>query len=287
MEPDPGDPHGAVLRHEIFGDRIIGFRFSQHITAAGGVGVDETEIKRSFLFDGAGFGSELVSKREGLFQIAETLRREELLHNFSDLRGAFFFLIIKGSHPQFRAGGFEVSQFVPEKVLFLEGVRHFFRSPVEEFQQLFIVEQVPVVPDQSQIASGDPLTGNFPRMGQTHFRCPLKYLFFRCPEHGGKAAQRDQLPVAPDEILPPSGKTGIGKGGRGASRGEFRYFHVKIFPCVGGLQQLMMDNIAKFDPFCKRKKGFFSNFTVISTFGGVYLSVRHFFCINLHIKSLW
>ena len=119
MEPDPGDPHGAVLCHEIFGDGIIGFSFPQHITAAGGVGVDETEIKRSFLFDGTGFGSELINEREGFFLISETIRREEFLHNFSDVCGAFFFLIIKGRYPQFRTVGFELSQFVPEKVLFL------------------------------------------------------------------------------------------------------------------------------------------------------------------------
>ena len=50
MEPDPVDPQSTVLRKQIFRDRIQQFRFPRHIPAAGGIRVDEVELKSTCSF---------------------------------------------------------------------------------------------------------------------------------------------------------------------------------------------------------------------------------------------
>ena len=129
VEPHSADAHGGILGKEIFRHRIKLIGIAQHISAAGGVRVDVVEFKP--VIPGGGQGGKTVRKRKRLILIPQFFTAEVFCHDFPDAGSGGFFFLREFPVKNFFAFRLELTQFVPEKVFFLEGISHFFRCPVQ------------------------------------------------------------------------------------------------------------------------------------------------------------
>ena len=230
MHPDAFDSHGGILREQVFRDGIEGFGVAEHIAAAGGIGMDVIEIEAVFALDRR-TRRELVGKSKRRFQIFHPVGGEIFPQGLT--QDPCSFLLFRGQRFEFQHGAvrFDFADFGPEEIFFLEGVSHLFRSPVQQFEQLGIREQLPVVLDQGQITVGDPFRIDLRIRNESHSGGGVQNVVFGTAEHGGDPGGGNEFPVPPDERLPAGWKMGIfNRRFRIAGRQVF-CFHMTRFLC--------------------------------------------------------
>ena len=208
MHPDAFDAHRRILCQQVFRDRIERFRIAQHIPAARRVGMDVIEIETVGIAH-LRPGRKLVGKRKRRFQISHPVGGEILPQTFFQFGSGG--LLFRGERGIFQrcAVGFDLADFGPEEIFFLERVGQFFRRPGKQLQDLFIRQQLPVGADQREISVREPFRIDLWIGGQPQVDCRLTDLRFGTAEHFGQPGRRHQFPVPPHRGLPPRRKMRI------------------------------------------------------------------------------
>ena len=101
--------------------------------------------------------------------------------------------------PQRFTPRFETAELDEQEIVFPEREGHLFRRPIQELEQLFVRQQVPVAADDGQ--GRPPLLHrrDARRAGQTHPPTQTHHLGPRGSDDLGHPLGRNQLPVAPYE----------------------------------------------------------------------------------------
>ena len=224
VHPDALDAHGRILRQQVFRHRIELVRIAEYVAAAGRIGVDVVEVE-PVRAAGRLLRGELVGEGERLFPVCHGVLGEMFPKRFPEPGGGEFLFRCERLVSERRAVGFDLADLDPEEVFLLQGVSHLFRSPVQQFEDLLIRQQLPVVPDEGEVAVGDPFRVDLRLGGQPHFGGGLDNLRFGGAQDRGDPGGRDQFPVAPDHGLPAGGEMRINYRGASVSAGQFFDLH--------------------------------------------------------------
>ncbi len=204
MQPDAVDTEIGQLLEQTVRIRIE-FGIEQRITEDAAVGVEESDL----LFACVGSGAcgprlrggqapqEVESRLPGLAEFLRELRtdhRPDLLA--APDGGLIGFCIWQG-----RTGRLERTELDPQEIVLPQREGEFLGVPVEQFEQLFVGQQVPVSPDDGDVPSLLIQLGRRHVRRQAHGQANGPNPVGGRVEDPGHSLQGNHLPVAPDECV--------------------------------------------------------------------------------------
>ncbi len=210
VQPDAVDPHGGEPLQESVGIGIQ-LRIQQRIAVHGQIGIDEPQgngliVPRLRRGEGGQRAAELPNEVETRFRRAADLLAEILLDHATNLGRAAPRRLVRRLVAERLALGFQAAQLDPQKVILAQREGQSLRRHLQKFQQLVVGQEMPIAPDQRDVAARLHLRRNRRRRRQSHRLGQRRDVLHGSSQDLRQLGRLDGVPVPPDELVDAVGK---------------------------------------------------------------------------------